>query len=149
MRNGKPRKKLTIILAIAGLTIANAYAGTPYPGWIIKKAHEHGYTDKQIQFCAAAHMRWDSSDNSFVDGHLNAQQRSAFAAITDGTTNPDAWTYLVPDFNWFGYRDGNGILHAWRADQARYDRQTRDYQVLIRGHWLSVGTEIYQLTDFR
>jgi hypothetical protein len=141
------RKTLIILTAIASLTIATAYAGTPYSDWVIKKAHQHGYSDKQMAFCAAAHMVWDSSDNSFVDGHLNAQQRSAFAAITDGKTNPNAWTYLVPDFNVFGFRDSSGVLHAWRADQARYNHATRDYQVLIRGHWLSVGRDVYQLTD--
>jgi hypothetical protein len=57
-------------------------------------------------------------------------------------------TYLNPGFDYFGCRDRSGVLHAWQADQARYDNVTRDYQVRIRGHWLSVGRDIDQLTDF-
>ena len=66
--------------------------------------------------------------------------------MTVATANA-GWLYLVPDYNWFGYRDRNGVLHVWRADQARYDSQTRDFQVVIRGHWLSVGRDVDQLTD--
>jgi hypothetical protein len=144
----RTRSTLLILTAVASLMIATLYAGTSYPDSVIKKAHQHGYTDKQIAFCAAAHMIWDSADNSFVGGRLNAQQRASFAAITSGKANPSAWTYLVPDFNYFGFRDTNGVLHAWQADQARYDRATRDYQVRIGGRWLSVGRDIFQLTDF-
>jgi hypothetical protein len=143
-------KRLLAILAIASLMIATANAGTPYPAWVIKKAHQHGFTDKQIATCATMHMVWDNSDNSFVDGSLNTQQRSAFADITNGkATTSTAWTYLQPDYNYFGYRDSNGVLHAWQADQARYNSQTRDYQVLIQGHWLSVGAHVFRLTDFQ
>jgi hypothetical protein len=63
-------------------------------------------------------------------------------------TNAHAgWIYLVPDYNYFGFRDRNGVLHAWQGDQARYNNVPRDYQVQINGHWLSVGRDIYQLTD--
>ena len=146
---GMIKKTLILLTAITGMTLAAAHAGTTYPDWVIKKAHQHGYTNDQIQFCAGAHMVWDNSDNSFVDGSLNAQQRSAFSAITSGKANSNAWTYLHPDYNWFGYRDGNGILHAWRADEARYNNVTKDYQVQIHGRWLSVGVDVYQLTDLQ
>jgi hypothetical protein len=144
------KKSLFILTAVASLslTIANANAGSAYPDSVIRAAHRHGYTDKQIQFCAAMHMVWDSSDNSFVDGTLNAQQRANFAAITSGKAHPNRWMYLTPDFNWFGYLDGDGVLHRFQADAARYDRSTNDYQVQIQGRWLSVGTDISRLTDF-
>ena len=45
-------RQILIMTAVAGLTIATMYAGSPYPAWIIKQAHKHGYTDDQIQFCA-------------------------------------------------------------------------------------------------
>jgi hypothetical protein len=56
------------------------------------------------------------------------------------------WLHLAPSFDWYGYRDRSGVLHAWQADAARYE--TRDYQVQIRGCWLSVGKDVYRLTDF-
>jgi hypothetical protein len=140
-------KILILLTALASLTIANAFAGTPYLDWVIKKAHQYGYTDRQIQTCAAMHMVWDSSDNSFVDGSLNAQQRAAFADITSGKTTPNEWIYLHPDFNAFGYRDRSGVLHAWQADAARYNQRTRLYQVQINGRWLTVGVDVFQLTD--
>ena len=72
-------------------------------------------------------------------------------AVIAGLTIASAdagWVYFYPDFNWFGYRDRNGVLHSFQADQARYNNQTRDYEVLIRGRWLSVGSDIFQLTNF-
>ena len=58
------------------------------------------------------------------------------------------WLYLVPDYNYFGYLDGRGVLHTFQADAARYDRATNDYQVEINGHWLSVGRDVDKLTNF-
>jgi hypothetical protein len=141
------KKSLLILTALASLTMANAKAGA-YPDAVIRAAHRHGFTDKQIAFCAAAHMVWDSSDNSFVDGALNGKQRANFAAIASGKAHPSRWMYLTPDYNWFGYLDEDGVLHRFQADDARYDRATNDYQVLIRGRWLTVGTDISRLTDF-
>jgi hypothetical protein len=57
------------------------------------------------------------------------------------------WIYLVPSYDYFGYRDSSGVLHAWQADGARYNNNTRVYQVQINGRWLSVGEDIFQLTD--
>jgi hypothetical protein len=56
------------------------------------------------------------------------------------------WLYLAPDFNYFGFRDREGVLHAWQADAARYDPRTHDYQVEINGRWLSVGRDVDKLT---
>jgi hypothetical protein len=69
------------------------------------------------------------------------------ALLTIATAARAGWTYLVPGYDWFGYRDRNGVLHSFQADAARYDRSTNDYQVLIRGHWLSVGRDVEQLTN--
>ena len=55
---------------------------------------------------------------------------------------------LLTGFDWFGFRDRTGVLHAWQSDAARYDWRTKDYQVQIRGHWLSVGSDVYRLTHF-
>ena len=63
------------------------------------------------------------------------------------TTAHAGWTYLVPNYDWFGYRDRSGVLHAWQADEARYDPVTREYQVLIGRHWLRVGTDVDRLSD--
>jgi hypothetical protein len=52
------------------------------------------------------------------------------------------WLYLVPDYTVYGFRDGAGVLHAFEADQARYDQRTRIYQVLINDHWLTVGEDV-------
>jgi hypothetical protein len=57
------------------------------------------------------------------------------------------WIYLVPGYDWFGYRGRDGVLHAWQADEARYDQATRVYQVKINGRWLTVGEDVEQLTD--
>ena len=71
---------------------------------------------------------------------------AAVAGLTITNAVP-GWVYLYPNFNWFGYRGLEGVLQAWQADQARYNNVPRDYQVQINGHWLSVGRDIYQLTD--
>jgi hypothetical protein len=71
---------------------------------------------------------------------------TAIVSLIIATTAHAGWIYLYPDFNWFGYRDRSGVLHAWQADEARYNNVTRDYQVEINGHWLSVGQDVYQLT---
>ena len=65
----------------------------------------------------------------------------AIAALTITTADAN-WVYLTPGFDWYGYRDAYGVTHAWQADAARYD-----FQVEIHGRWLSVGTDIYQLSD--
>jgi hypothetical protein len=57
------------------------------------------------------------------------------------------WQYLAPGFEWYGYRDREGVLHSFQPAEARYDSQTRDFQVLVGGRWLSVGREIFRLTD--
>jgi hypothetical protein len=67
--------------------------------------------------------------------------------LTIAATADAGWTYLNPGFDYFGFRDRNGVLHSFQADQARYNRARNDYQVLIRGRWLFVGRDIYQLTD--
>jgi hypothetical protein len=64
------------------------------------------------------------------------------------TTAAAGWVYLVPGYDWYGFRDRDGVMHAWQADEARYDQRTRDFQVLINGRWLTVGRDIDQLTDF-
>jgi hypothetical protein len=70
----------------------------------------------------------------------------AIAALI--ATNVNAgWIYLAPDYHYFGFRDRDGVLHTFQADQARYNNVTRDYQVRIRGRWLSVGRDVDQLTD--
>jgi hypothetical protein len=46
------------------------------------------------------------------------------AALTIATNAAAGWLYLVPDFNYFGYRDREGVLHASQADAARYDSRT-------------------------
>ena len=105
-----------------------------------------------IRFSSAPvlHMVWDSSDNSFVDGSLNAQQRAAFADLTKGKTagtSSNAWIYTYPDFNVFGFRDADGVRHVFRPEQMRYNARTRVYQARIRGRLLTVGESIFQLTD--
>ena len=39
---------------------------------------------------------------------------TVIACMTVATANA-GWLYLVPDYNWFGYRDRNGVLHVWRT----------------------------------
>jgi hypothetical protein len=73
---------------------------------------------------------------------------TAIACMTIATGNAGQWLYLAPTFDYYGYWDSNGVLHAWQADQARYDQRTNDFQVQIRGRWLSVGSQIFQLTNF-
>jgi hypothetical protein len=68
----------------------------------------------------------------------------AIACLTIATANA-GWIYLVPTFDWYGFRDSNGVLHSFQADAARYDQRTRDYQIQIRGHWLSVGRDVFKL----
>jgi hypothetical protein len=55
------------------------------------------------------------------------------------------WIYLVPSFDVFGYRDRSGVLHAFQADQARFDQRMRIYQAQIHGRWLTVGEDVCQL----
>jgi len=57
------------------------------------------------------------------------------------------WVYLVPGYDLFGGYDRNGVLHSFRADAARYNNVTRDYQVQIGGRWYSVGRDVDRLTD--
>jgi hypothetical protein len=57
------------------------------------------------------------------------------------------WLYLAPRFDYYGFRDSNGVLHSFQADAARYDQRSRDYQVLIHGRWLTVGQQIFRLTE--
>jgi hypothetical protein len=71
------------------------------------------------------------------------------AAIAIVETAHANWLYLNPGFGFYGYRDSYGVLRAWQADAARYDQRTRDFQVEIHGHWLSIGRDVEQLTDFR
>ena len=60
----------------------------------------------------------------------------AFLTITHATAG---WVYLYPSFDWYGYRDQYGVLHAFQADGARYDNVSKVYQVKIHGRWLTVG----------
>jgi hypothetical protein len=48
------------------------------------------------------------------------------ACLTIATAHA-GWLYLTPGFDYFGFRDREGVLHAWQADRARYDRRTHDY----------------------
>jgi hypothetical protein len=57
------------------------------------------------------------------------------------------WVYLAPGFSRYGYRDSRGVLHVFEPEHARYDPSTRDFQVFVGGRWLSVGREIYRLTE--
>jgi hypothetical protein len=63
------------------------------------------------------------------------------------TTANAGWTYLAPNYDWFGYRDRSGVLHAWQADEARYDRSTKTYEVLINGEWWVVGEDVERISN--
>jgi hypothetical protein len=141
-------KKL-LILGLIALSPLVAFASNPYPDWIIREAHKNGYSTKDIEFCAQLHCVWDNATKSFVGGAgVTQSNASEVSRKIDRATQQSSWTYMYPDFNYFGYRDGNGVLHSFRAEQARYNPSTKDYQVQIHGRWLSVGRDIFQLTDF-
>jgi hypothetical protein len=57
------------------------------------------------------------------------------------------WLYLVPGYDWFGYRDPSGVLHAWQAEKARYDQSSKVYQVKIHGRWLTVEEDVFKLSQ--
>jgi hypothetical protein len=40
---------------------------------------------------------------------------TAIAYLTIATANA-GWLYLAPGFNYFGFRDRDGVLHAWQAE---------------------------------
>jgi hypothetical protein len=71
---------------------------------------------------------------------------TAIACLAVATANA-GWLYLVPDYSVYGLRDQAGVLHCFQADQARYDQRTRVYQILVLGRWLTVGEDVFQLTD--
>jgi hypothetical protein len=68
------------------------------------------------------------------------------AALMIATNAHAGWVYLVPGYDYFGFRDRDGVLHAWQADAARYNPRTHDYEVMIDGRWLSVGRDVFRLT---
>ena len=49
------------------------------------------------------------------------------AGLAIATNATAGWTYLYPDYNWFGFRDREGVLHSFQADGARYNRARHDY----------------------
>jgi len=69
-----------------------------------------------------------------------------FVALTIAPVHA-GWVYLIPGYDLYGFRDREGVVHSFEADAARYDRRTNDFQVMIHGHWLSVGRDVDRLTD--
>jgi hypothetical protein len=141
------KKTILLLTALASLTIANVNAETydqrlRHVKQIISEARSSGFSDEQIKSCLTAHLPWDHRSKTFV---YTGKDGVAYDVSPNTRGQSTGWQYLNPDYSIFGYRDRNGVLHTFQADMGRYNHSTNDYQVLINGHWLSVGVDIFKL----